>query len=325
MIARILRPPFTIRRSSLVLGTVVAGLAFPAASMAKAPICTKHNTKQPTCQIATSPIHKGSHGFMLSLKIDEGQLTGYGGRYPASVGGTLVKTTDGGHATETDTYSFSSTRSHKLTFSGNLSSASMNGTFANGRGSIHLTFHATGKATHVTVPKGCTSDTGINTGTRRTGKISGTYTLHADKLGTITQKVFKKATISSVFWSCNPRTHGYEVQTPTGSPFVDVFMGPKGKVSEEIEHQTSGSGWAFDNGYTVRDQPSSVYTLNKSKLNTASVKGAGAITGTAKYTSSHSSSHQTSGKMSGTLAVTLAAIGKVTAFPAPRNATQNHT
>jgi hypothetical protein len=55
MIARIFRSTFTTRKSLLVLGTVVVGLALPAASMGA------------TDQIKTTPIHKGSQGFQLTL------------------------------------------------------------------------------------------------------------------------------------------------------------------------------------------------------------------------------------------------------------------
>ncbi len=317
MFVRIFKPTFTIRRSLLVLGTVIAGLAFPAASMAATDVIT------------TSPIHKGSKGFMLSLNFEQGMPTGYGGRLANSIAGILVKKSDGGHATETDTYAFSATRKNPLKYKTGkkaLQFGQVTGTFANGGGSVHLTFHATGKATHVTVPKGCTSYTGARSGTKRTGTLSGSYTLHAGDLGTITQKEFKKATISTVAWTCNQRSQGYEVQTTGYKPaWVDVFLGPKGKVEEQVEVAPAGDGWEFTHSFMVRDLPSSDYTLNKSKLNAATVKGAGGITGTATYSSKKSSPHRTTGKMSGSLAVTMAAIGKVTAFPSPRYARQNHT
>lgn len=314
MIARIFKPTFNIRRSLVVLGAVVSGLVFPAVSTAT------------TYQVTTAPIHKGKHGFMLSLDFRQGIPTGYGGRYPNSIAGILVKRSDGGNASENDTYAFSGTKKYPVRFNGNLSSATMKGTFANGRGSANLTFHATGKATHITVPKGCRTDIpGIRKGTRRTGTLSGSYTLHADKLGTITQKGFKKATIQTVFWTCNPKMQ-YEVQTAAGVPYVNVFMGPSGKVTEQIEQSSTSinQGWAFTHSFSVRGLPGSDYSLNKAKLNSATVKGTGGITGTAKYSSKHSSSHQTRGTISGSLAVTLASIGKVTAFKNGRPAQQRH-
>lgn len=310
MIVRIFRPAFTVRRSLVVLGAVVGGLVFPAISTAT------------PYQITTSPIHKGSKGFMLSLNFRE-IPTGYGARY-ISLAGILAKTS--GNASENDTYAFSATKKYPVKFTGNLSSATINATFANGRGSAKLTWHATGKLTHITVPKGCKSDiAGVHRGRRRTGTLSGSFTLHADKLGPITQKGFKKATIQTVFWTCHPHMT-YQVQTAVGVPYVNAFMGPSGKVTEQIEQSTNNfsQGWAFTHTFSIRGLPSSDYSLNKAKLNSATVKGAGGIRGTAKYTSSQSSSHQTKGKMSGSLAVTLASIGPVTAFKNGRPALQKH-
>lgn len=316
MIARIIKPIFTLRGWLLVVGTVVAGLVFPAASIAA------------TDTITTSPIHKGSKGFLLSLDFQQGAPAPYGGRNPNLIAGILTKSSAGGHATENDNFTFSATSKNPLKYKtgGNaLQFAQFTGTFANGRGSVNLTFHGAGKVTRVTVPKGCTSNiTGQRSGEKRSGTLTGTYTLKADNLGTITQKGFKKATISTVSWTCNPHK-AYDVETTESNPFVDAFVGPKGKVTEEIERETGGNGWLFTNAFTVRDLPSSDYTLNKSKLTTAHVKGADGITGTAKYSASHSSSHRTSGKMSGSLAVTLASIGKVTALPKPQYAWQTHT
>jgi hypothetical protein len=313
MIARIFRSTFTTRRSFLVLGTVVVGLAFPAASMGT------------TDQIKTTPIHKGSQGFQLTLAIHQGVPTGYGGRYPNSVAVILFRHTHNG--TENDNYAFSTPKpagTHKINFSGSkdLSSAQIAGSFVNSGGSINMTFHATGKPSHVNVPKGCTG----HGGTKRSGTLSGSFTVHADNLGTITQNSFK-ATISTAAFQCYKASRGYELQTSGYNPaWVDIFKtSASSPVSEEIDVSNTGNGWAFDHKFTASRAPTSDYKLNTSKLNSATVKGADGITGKATYSSKKSSKHDTVGKMSGSLAVTFGTIGKVKAFPSSRGAKQNHS
>lgn len=309
MIVRNLRPTFPGRRSLLVLGTVVVGLAFPAASMAA----------KATDQITTAGVTKAK-GFKLSLDIKQGQLTGYGGRYPNSVLGLLNKTN--GHATQSNQYTFSSFGGRVLKFKGSkdLSSASMKGTFAKGRGSINMTFHATGKEYRVKLPHGCQG----NGGYRRLGTLKGTYKLHADNLGTITVKSFK-ATLSTTSFTCNKPTHGYDVQTIGGNPYVDIFKpSSSGAVTETIYQSSSGNGFAFIHEYIAKNEPSSAYSVG-SGLKKATIKGVGGISGSASYTSKQSNSHHTTGTVSGSLAVTMATIGKVTAFPSKRSAKQSKT
>lgn len=323
MIARIFKPAFDIRRSLVVLGAVVGGLVFPAVSMAAGHVpCSTPKTA--TCQIKTTSIHKGSQGFEFTLAIHQGIPTGYGGRYPNSADGILFK--HNGNATENDNYSFSAGKGHPLNFSTGKSTkplqfATIKGTFAKGRGSINLTFHATGPAHHVSVPKGCQG----TAGERRSGTLSGSYTLHADKLGTITQKSFK-ATISTANWTCNPKTHGYDVTTLIGNPYVDIFKSSTGSVTETIDKEPNGSGWAFSYEYYVKGLPGSDYNVQTtSTLKKATIKGSGGISGNATYSSSGSSKHRTKGHASGSLAVNMASIGVVKAFPKSRKATQTHS
>jgi hypothetical protein len=317
MIARIFRPVFTVRRSLVVLGAVVGGLVFPAASMAI------------TAQIKTAPIHKTNQGFLFTLWIKQGGPTGYGARNPNSVSGILFR--HNGNATENDNYSFNNTKSHPLKFQPganpkSLQFAKMTGTFANGRGSINLTFKATGPAHHVSVPKGCTG----NAGERRAGRLTGSFTLQADKLGTITQKTFKNATISSASFFCPPKAHGYDVETSIGSPFVDAFKNTSNKVTETIEKSPQGSGWQFIYKYYVTGLPGSDYLVQTpSNLKKATIKGGGGFTGTGATYSSNSTkakTNHTSGHLSGSLAATLASIGPVKAFSgSPRPALQTHS
>jgi hypothetical protein len=292
----------------------MGGLVFPATSLAT------------TDQIKTKPINKGP-GFHLTLAIHQGQPTGYGGRYPNSVAGVLFKHTTKG--TENDNYSFSGSKAHPLKFQqgskpASLQFAKVTGTFGNSGGSINLTFHATGPAHHVSVPKGCTGHAGQS----RPGTLSGSYVLHANKLGPITQKSFQ-ATISSASFQCNKATHGYDVQTTGFKPaWLDVFKSSStAPVSEEIEVSKGGtSDWVYEYTFKVSGLLTSHYKINTtSNLSKATVIGGGAITGTANYTSTKKSSHQTVGNMSGSLAVTFASIGNVKVFPSSRSAKQSHS
>jgi hypothetical protein len=316
MMARIFKSAFTVRRSSLVLGALVGGLVFPAASMAI------------TYQIKTTPIHKGNQGFLFTLWIKQGGRAPYGGRNPNLVEAILFK--HNGSTTENDNYTFSSTKSHPLKFKQganpqSLQFAKMTGTFANGRGSINLTFHASGPAHRVNVPNGCKG----HGGERRSGKLGGSFTLHADKLGTITQKTFQKATVSSAAFVCNKPTHGYDVETADfGEPFVDIFKSSSNKVTETIEKEPNGNGWAFLYKYSVTGLPSTDYKIETTKnLKHAVVQGGGGITGGATYTSQSrkAQTRHTKGTLSGTLAATFGALGHVQAFPHARKATQSRS
>lgn len=155
--------------------------------------------------------------------------------------------------------------------------------------------------------------------------MGGSYTLKADKLGTITQKSFK-ATISTANYTCNQASHGYDVTTLTGNPIVDIFKSPSEKVTETIDKEPAGNGWVFIYGYKVTGLPGSDYDVQTpSNLKKASIKGGGGISGNGTYSSPHSSKHRTVGNVSGSLADNLASIGTVKAFPKSRPAAQTHT
>jgi hypothetical protein len=305
----------------LVLGIVVLGLALPATSAAGVNPCSQSDV-QATCQINTTPIHKGSKGFELTLSITQQVQEGYGGPVKVnSLAGVLFR--HRGQATESDYYSPFGSRRHPLEFSWGgtrtrpLQFVKIKGTFADGRGSINLTFHATAPARHVTVPKGCWG----HGGRRRPGILSGSYTLRADKLGTITQKSFK-ATITTAAYTCNP-AHAYGVQTDASHHLPLLFVlkpSSTGLVTETIDAFNDGNAGFFQYSYTVSGLPSSDFTLNPSTLNRGHVIGAGGISDTATYTSKHSSTIGTTGRMSGSLAVTFASIGRATPFPISRAA-----
>jgi hypothetical protein len=278
---------------------------------------------QATCQIKTTPTHEGSRRFELTLLVTQQIFYAYGGPVKTSSFAAVLSRHQG-QMTESDSYSFLAGSGHPLTFSWGersakpLQFAQIKGTFGNGRGSIDLTFHPTGPARYVGVPKGC----GGHGGRRRPGTFIGSFTLYADKLGAITHKSLK-ATISTASYTCNLPTPGYGVQTDASHELPLLIVrkpSSTGPVSETIDVFRNWNGGFYTHTYTVSGLPSSDFTLDTSTLSTGQVKGAGGISGTATYNSTHSSTQLTVGRMGGSLAVTFASIGKVTPFPSSRAA-----
>jgi hypothetical protein len=302
---RICRPALTVR-GRLVLGTLMVGLAFPASSAATAPD-----------QIITKAIRNGGLGFKLTLSIYEGSR-----KIPNRINAILFRHTPKG--TENDNYLFSGGAGHPLRFitgTRPLDFARITGRFADREGSIDLTFHATGPARHVTVPRGCTG----HGGERRPGTLSGSFRLRADNLGTVRQESFQ-ASISSASFVCNERAHGYELQTSGVTPAgVDVFKERTGLVSERFDVLGGGNGWQVDHSYTVSGLPPYDYTFNRSKLNRGHVFGGGGISGAATYSSRQSNAQHTIGWLRGSLAVRFASIGRVNALRGSRRARQSHS
>jgi hypothetical protein len=291
--------PTIFRRPLLVLVTALVGLTFPAAAMAADVLTTTGVAKE--------------KGFRLSLRIVQGGVAGYGGVTPNTVSGSLTKKS--GHATQLDDYGFF----HGIDFTAasDLSSATVTGTFADGRGSISMTFHATGPLVNAGGPKGCSR---VPQQERR-GVLKGSYTLHADRLGTIRQKSFM-ATLSTTDYSgWIAPIHGLELFTYyTGRPSVLVSKpSPTGRVSEmiQVSKGRDSTDWGITYSYLVTGLPSSDYRVG-SRLSTAKVTGGGGISGTATYSGTKGAStprhSHSKGTVAGILAVTMAAIGRVTPF-----------
>src|SRR5436190_13045496 len=114
MVARILRPAFGSRRSLLVLGAAVVGLAFPAGAMAR------------LYTLRTSSVAKNS-GFKIHL-YSANTTTGYGGPKQTALWAVLTRTS--GHATQTIDYAFS--RGVELSGSKKLGSGRVAGTLRGG-------------------------------------------------------------------------------------------------------------------------------------------------------------------------------------------------
>jgi hypothetical protein len=296
MIVRNLGQPLIFRRPLLVLVAALVGLGFPAGAMGADVLTTTGVAKE--------------KGFKLSLRIVQGGQAGYGGVTPNSVTGRLTKKS--GHATQLDDYGFF----HGIDFTAatNLSSATVRGTFANGRGSISMTFHATGPLVNARGPKG---SRGIHQ-QKRQGVMKGSYTLRADRLGTIRQRSFT-ATLSTTDYSgCIPPIHGFDLFTDyTGRPTVLISKpSPTGHVSEliEVARGRSTTYWGITYSYIVTGLPSSDYKVGP-KLSRAKVTGAGGILGTASYSGTRGAAGKVSrGTITGSLAVTMAPIGRVRPF-----------
>ncbi|MGN6168331.1 MAG: hypothetical protein ACTHQQ_09190 [Solirubrobacteraceae bacterium] len=311
MIARMFRPAFTVRRSFLVLGILIGGLAFPAVS--EAALYTVNTNSVPRNQ-----------GFSLHLHAFNTN-PGYGGPNQTSVSAFLIRTR--GHVTQTDQYTFN--KGVKLTGSRNLSTGHITGTLQDARGSINLTFHGTGPTRRA--PGGC----GGAAGKKRSGKLIGSMTLKADKLGTVKLHAIR-ATFSTATSLCHPGfPKGFFLEGFRGtgtSYYVNAGKPSPTGVSRELISVTRNGGtvrggglaWSFLYSYKAEREPTSMYTVGKS-LASATVKGASGIHGTASYTGK-SNAHHSTGHLSGNLSVNMATIGLVKPFASGRmTADQRHS
>jgi hypothetical protein len=312
MIARIFRPVFTARRSMLVLGVVAVGLAFPTGAMA-------------TLFTLNTRLVTKSHGFKFHLHVFN-TTTGYGGRNGTTFTAFFSRTR--GHVTQTAAYTFST----KVRLTGKMKSGSgqIKGTFADGRGSINMTFHGTGK------PSKASGGCGGPGGKKRTGTLRGSLTLKADKLGTVRLKS-AGATLSTASSMCNPPspcpTKGYLLEAYRGNTYLcdskPKSTGPAREVIRTTKNGGSapggGYGWSFAYTYASWNEPTSDYTLNTSNLSSAKVKGASGIHGNATY-SGKKSKHHSTGKMTGNLSVHMVVLGTVSPFASAKtlSADQRH-
>lgn len=290
----------------LALGTAVVALPGPAIAAGNhkgkaKPTCgSKPST---LCTISTRAVGKND-GFKLHLYLSQTN-SGYGQPNQTTFSAILKRTR--GHATQTNEYSFS--KHIKVTGKPGLSSAHVTGTLAGDRGTVNMTFRATGPASKAA------GRCGGAKGQKRPGVLSGSLTLKADKLGTVTLKTVK-ATLSSAINLCSPGLKkGYLVEGYHGVYYVAAWKASKTRRVHEaitVSDQNANKGYGFTYTYSVANEPTSDYTVG-SKLSTATVKGAGGISGTAKYKGKKSSSYS-SGKMTGGLSVKMAALGVVKPF-----------
>jgi hypothetical protein len=297
---RVLQQLIGIRKRWIVLGATLVGFAFPATPMAT----TQHMATQ---HVITNTVTKTS-GFKLNFTVQQGQPTGYGGRYPNSVTVNLNRTS--GSATQANQYTF--TKGVSFTGSATFSSGHFHATFAKGRGSLNLTFHPKGSTFTLHAPKGCKG----SPAKARRGTLTGSFTIKADKLGTIKVSSIP-ATLSNTNFTCSPRAQGvYIFQPPTAKKGINASL-VSGKAHISIFSLTRGSGYSFSNSYSITG-PASDYTF-ATDLSSATLTGSNGIQGSATFTGTHKvSKNKYIGTMSGsTFSVKMKSIGTVTPFPSP--------
>ncbi len=281
----------------------ICALALSASAVAT----TQHISKghMITQHVITNTVTKAS-GFKLNFNVQQGQPTGYGGRYPPDVIVNLNRSS--GSAKQSNQYTF--TKGIHFTGSSKFSTGRFQGTFAKGRGSINMTFHPKGSVFTAHVPKGCSG----SGGKARRGTLSGSFTLKADKLGTVKVKSIP-ATLSNANYTCNPSNKGVSiVQPPTAKVGVNAQQ-LSGKDNISIFSTSRGSGYSFLYTYAISVASSTNDYTFTSDLKSATLTGSNGIGGTATFTGTHKfSKNKYGGKMSGTLSVTMKSIGKVTPF-----------
>lgn len=282
----------------MVLGASLIGLALPASAMGAV---TQH--------VVTNKVN-GPSGFKVSFTVQQGQPTGYGGRYPPVVIVNVNQTS--GSATQANQYTFS--KGIHFTGSTSFKGGHFQGTFAKGRGSLNMTFHPKGSTFTAKVPSGCRG----KGGKARRGTLSGSFTLKADKLGTIKIKNVA-ATLSNASYTCNPPTKGVNIfAPPTAKVGVNAYQGG-GKDRIQIFSLTRGSGYNFLHSYTINVASSTNDYTFAPDLSSATLTGSNGIQGSATFTGTHKvSSKKYTGTMSGpSFSATMKAIGTVTPFAKP--------
>ena len=284
----------------------LAGLSFPAGVLA-----TQHvRTKSITQHIVTNTILKNDH-FKLNFTVQQGQPTGYGGRYPNYVVVNLNKTS--GSSTQKNQYTF--TKKVHIKTDKSFSSETVKAKFPNGDGKLSMTWHPKGSTFTAHVPKGCKGSAGM----ARRGTLKGTFKLKAGgKIGTV--KVTSiPATLSNALYTCSPSSKGTQlVQPPTAK--VGAYATAGSTTSQvSIFSDSRGSGYSFTHTYTVNGPKSNFTATYSGTTAKATLTGSNGMSGTANFTSTSKVTKTLyDGKMTGTtFSVTMASIGKVTPFPKP--------
>ena len=277
-----------------MLGVAILGLVVPASAMAS----TEH--------VVTNKVTKAG-GFKLSFIVQQGQKTGYGGRYPNSVTVNLNRTS--GKATQSNQYSFFG----GVHFSGSkkLNSGHFTAKFAKNRGSLNMSFHPKGSSFTVHAPAGCRGK-----GTAHRGTLSGSFKIKADKLGTIKVKSIP-ATMSTANFTCNGTPKGvYLFQQPPGKKGINASL-VNGTANISVFSSTRGKGYNFLYTYSIKG-PASDY-MPSADLKTAKLTGSNGIQGTATFSGKSKIGHNAwDGIMSGsTFHATMKSIGTITPFPKP--------
>jgi hypothetical protein len=297
---------------ALAVGLVVPGLMFAINATAfalslSAPAASTTPSRARPVTLVTAKV-KTADGLKLWLDAHR----------PATLDNMLLGTTGTGpETTESDSYLFRNVTWRHV--KSDLSSAQLSGKFVDGYGSIRMTFTATQPATSLPAPKDCRR--GRHPGTGRKGELKGSYELKADKVGKITFSsfpatleipprclpgpgIFNYTELSGRYTSPSGRKEGVFAYEPRGSS----------SVLEEIYTHFCSQGskrFCFNHKLTVR-APNSDYSFS-SDLSSASLEGAGALTGTANYsgTAVAPGGGTSTGKLTGEFSGTFATIGNV--------------
>jgi hypothetical protein len=273
-------------------------------------MATQHaRTSTVTQHVVTNTVtEKKNDGFKLNFTVQQGEPTGYGGRYPNSVIVNLNKTS--GKATQKNQYTFN--KHVKFVGSLSFSGGTFKATFPNNDGKLNMTFHPKGSTFTAHVPKGCKG----TSGTARRGTLKGTFKLKAGgKIGTVTVKSIP-ATLSNALYSCNPASKGVQLFNPPTAK-VGAYASAGSPSLVTIFSDSRGSGFDFSHTYTVKG-PSSNFTY-KSDLSSATLTGSNGMKGTATFTGTNKvTTKLEDGTMTGSsFSATMASVGKVTPFKKP--------
>jgi hypothetical protein len=149
--------------------------------------------------------------------------------------------------------------------------------------------------------------------------LKGVYSLRAGKFfGKVTQTSFM-----ATLWNggppvgCSPRPR-YQLLTKARPSVIVSNSRGTGLVREAIGVVKGGIAYS----YVVTGEPGRDYRVG-SKIRSATVTGAGGISGKASYSATKGRPRVSSGTLSGSLAVTMAAIGRVNPLAGgPRGAIQ---
>jgi hypothetical protein len=297
-------------RMLAVLVVTAVAFAFPAAASAAGT----------TEWLFTGKV-KEHDGFKLSLRALPNSR-----HHPTTVDAVLHKGSGRGVGTVLQNSDYTFTSGLTLRGSRKLGSAHISGRFADKRGSIDLSFTATGPATKVPVQKGCVG----TPGEKRKGMLRGSFVLKADrlgsvKLGSVHATLVRPPKITACFGPArgvqDSRDAGRQRHFLYTSPphrgeangvRVAAFK-PRGTapVAEEIDTFSRRPGFSVYHKYAVY-APRSDYTFSRD-LSSATLDGYAGIKGTATYTGT-SGVGSSNGTLNGNLSVNMAAIGTVEPF-----------
>lgn len=285
----------------------LVGLSFPAGVLATQHASSKGSVTQ---HIVTSTILKNDH-FKFNFTVQQGDLTGYGGRYPNQLIANLNKTS--GSATQKNQYTFDKKGEVNIKTDANFVSEKVSANLPSGD-KLKMTWSPKGSIYTAKVPKGCKG----SGGKARKGTLKGTFKLKAGgKIGTVKVSSIP-ATLSDANYTCSSSSKGVLLNQPPTAKVGAYAVGGSSKAMVSIFSDSQGSGYVFDHTYTVNG-PKSDFTYSFSGKGSATLTGSNGISGTAKFTGTNSvTKNLKDGTMSGTsFSVTMAAVGKVTPFKKP--------